>query len=178
MHDSHRLLRQATATCHERLDALLGSGLASTSDYAAYLRGMEGFLADAGEVLGADAMTEHMLAWLRADLAFVGLVPSAPRLPATTEPQDGPARLGWEYVVAGSALGARLLLRDVRALGLDADGGASFLAGHAESAEWQRFLRALGEPHVAVAMDQVCEGAIEAFRAAERRMRAAREEMA
>lgn len=175
MHASHRLLRQATAPYHTRLDATLGGGFATRGDYAAYLRGMQGFVADAVHALGGAPMTTRLDAWLRADCDALGVAVegSDPCVECAT---DASTRLGWEYVVAGSSLGARFLLRDVRALGFDAGRGASFLAGHAAGDDWLSFLRRLADSEAAPL--KVCGGAIDAFVAAERRMRSAREVVA
>ena len=175
MHDAHHLLRQATAPYHARLDATLEGGFATGDDYSAYLRGMQGFVADAAHALGGDAMTARLQAWLTADCDALGVasVEADPQVPSAG---DAPTRLGWEYVVAGSSLGARFLLRDARKLGFDAGRGASFLAGHAVGNDWHDFLRRLADSDASTL--QVCGGAIDAFLAAERRMRAAREVMA
>jgi heme oxygenase len=174
MHETHRRLRQATATHHARLDATLGGGFATRNDYAAYLRGMQGFVADADVALGGDAMTTRLHAWLRADCDALDLSTDLSDPDVTRA--DAAARLGWEYVVTGSSLGARFLLREVRALGFDTGRGASFLAGHAAGDDWLLFLRRLADSEAAPL--KVCGGAIDAFLAAERRMRAAREEVA
>ena len=175
MHDAHRLLRQATAPYHARLDATLEGGFATGGDYAAYLSGMHGFVADATHALGRTPMTARLDAWLRADCDALGIRSADPD-PQVACVEDDAAKLGWEYVVAGSALGARFLLRDARALGFDAARGASFMAGHAAGNDWLTFLRRLAESDAAPL--QLCGGAIDAFLAAERRMRAAREEVA
>jgi len=175
MHDVHRLLRQATAPYHARLDATLAGGFSTGEDYIAYVSGMQGFVADAAQALGGPPMTTRLHAWLAADCRTLG-VETAPSDTQVARADDEATRLGWEYVVAGSALGARLLLRDANALGFDAERGASFLAGHAVGKDWPLFLRRLVESDAALL--RVCGGAIDAFLAAERRMRAAREEIA
>src|SRR6478609_1237152 len=136
MLDAHRLLRQATAPYHARLDATLGGGFATSDDYAAYLRGMQGFVVDADHALGGDPLTMRLHAWLRADCDALGLAPSSPQDPQIAPVDNDAARLGWHYVIAGSALGARFLLRDARGLGYASDRGASFLAGHASGDGW------------------------------------------
>lgn len=176
MHDAHRLLREATAPYHARLDATLGGGFATNDDYAAYLRGMRGFVADAAHALGEDAMTAQLQAWLQTDCDALGLAPATQPDPQVLPAADDATRLGWEYVVAGSALGARFLLRDAGALGFAANHGACFLAGHAAGDDWQDVLRRLAD--ASAALSQVCGGAIDAFLAAERRMRVARGEIA
>lgn len=68
-------------------------------------------------------------------------------LPAVRPPMRLPshsAALGALYVLEGSALGARLLLRRVAALGFDGRFGARHLAAQvADTTRWCRFLRLL-----------------------------------
>lgn len=173
MHETHRLLRQATAPYHARLDAVLGGGFATADDYAAYLNGMRGFLADAADALGEDAGLRRLRALLAADCGVLGLDGIEPAGEAVSAVQPGPARLGWEYVISGASLGARFLLRDARALGFAPGSGASFLAAHA-AGDWHGFLERLFDAALpASQLPQLCAGAIDAFVVAERRMRVA-----
>lgn len=176
MQETHRLLRQATAPYHARLDDILGGGFDDREHYAGYLRGMRGFLADADRALAGDPMTRRLRAWLDGDCRALGLGPVEPASVPVAAVDTRAARLGWEYVIAGASLGARFLLRDAHRLGYAAGRGASFLAHHAAGEDWSQFLRRLAAETLAPAeLPRLCAGAIDAFVAAERRMCAARE---
>ena len=75
-------------------------------------------------------------------------------------------RIGWDYVVSGSTLGAQVLLRQARS----ADAGAAhrFLAAFAGSDAWLRFLRGLQDVQLdGAGRDRACAAALEAFHCAE-----------
>lgn len=129
---AHARLRAATADLHAEVDALFADGLDSACGYRRYVLGMHRFAADYESATGT---APRQSAWLSEDLDRLSLAPLAaqdlpPRL------ADAATRLGWRYVMAGSSLGARGLLRDAHRLG-HADGrGATFLARHAASDDW------------------------------------------
>ena len=130
----HARLRAATAHLHAEVDRMFASGLDSIQKYRRYLLGMHRFAIDYETALGA---APRHSAWLADDLGSLALQP----LPAegAPRPASGAAeRLGWCYVMAGSSMGARSLLRDAQRLGYDGSRGASFLARHAASDEWGR----------------------------------------
>lgn len=111
---------------------MFARGLDSVPGYRRYVLGMHRFAVDYEIVV--EAAPRHS-AWLAGDLGSLSLLP----LPAegVQRPAGGAAeRLGWCYVMAGSSMGARSLLRDARRLGYDGGQGASFLAQHAASDEW------------------------------------------
>lgn len=129
---AHARLRSATAHLHAGVDGLFVDGLDSEPRYRRYVLGMHRFAADYEIAVGA---APRHSAWLAGDLAHLALLP----LPAgglQRRASGAAARLGWRYVMAGSSMGARQLLRDARRLGYDAGRGASFLAQHAASDEW------------------------------------------
>lgn len=125
-------LREATADLHAQVDALFPRGLDSVATYRRYVLGMHRFATDF-EI--AVAARPRQSAWLAGDLASLALAPLAaegvrgPELAAAT-------RLGWNYVMAGSGMGARVLLRDAQRLGFDRRRGARFLARHATAQDW------------------------------------------
>lgn len=172
-------LRRATTHAHARIDALLSEGLCDVARYGAYLRGMQRFVRESETALRHDdgvASIVDCRRHLEADLAWLGLealpIDDTPGVAALL---DLPARLGWQYVVAGSALGARFLLREARALGFDAGRGATFLAHHAGGGEWTGFLDRL--EHAPLRVDdypRMCALAGRAFEAAHAAMEAAR----
>lgn len=138
---AHAALRNATREDHARLDARFPAGLADIPTYRVYLRGMHRFVADltaalrlAGDATAFQERCGEAHAALGADLVDL----RAPPLPPGPLPDmgTGATRLGWEYVLTGSAMGAKLLLRDAQRLGHDARSGARFLSLHAAAHDW------------------------------------------
>lgn len=159
----HHQLRTHTAAAHARLDAALGGALCTGADYAAYVRGMATFLAGAATVLGGShPLLTGSHAALSADIG-------APLPDFAGEPDpDRARRIGWEYVVSGSTLGAQLLLRDVRRRGYHRDVDNCFLAGFGASDAWPGFLRGLQQVQLdGAARLRACSAALEAFHCAE-----------
>lgn len=136
---AHLRLRAATRGLHADVDRLFPAGLGAIDDYRRYLLGMHRFAAD--YEVAVDAVPRRS-AWLARDLAALALPPLAADGVRTPEPGHA-LRLGWDYVMAGSSLGARMLARGVRQLGFDADRGACFLEHHAASDDWRDVLARL-----------------------------------
>jgi heme oxygenase len=158
----HQLLRAHSASAHARLDAGIG-GLRTARDYGAYLRGMAAFLDAARAVLGDEPWLADARRQLADDLGRD--VPSAtPRAGAG----DLPRIAGWRYVVAGSSLGARVLLRDARRLAGETSHGTRFLSAFATGDAWPRCLAWLRDTGFdASARARACDAALEAFHSAE-----------
>lgn len=158
-------LRSRTAAAHASLDASVGP-LDSRDAYARYLRGLLAFRAPAEAALAGAGWTPAPLAGLiAADMADLGISPRD--TVAVAAPAGGSAALGLAYVLEGSALGARLLDRQARALGLDAGFGARHLAAQtADLAAWHAFLGAL-EAADPFNLDAASAAADAAFAAAE-----------
>lgn len=79
---------------------------------------------------------------------------------------DLPTALGWLYVAEGSTLGAAILLKAVRGIGLHAQFGARHLAGHGDgrAQHWRDFVSALDRLALEPAEEEpVINGAIQAF---------------
>lgn len=130
-------LRDATRSVHARVDALFRDGFASAADYAGYLAGMHRFL---GAVWHALPQVGTGLRLLQDDMEIVGVPVPPLAAPVPVAPAE---TLGWRYVVDGSTLGARVLLRHAQALGHDGERGATFLAHHADGAAWDDTRREL-----------------------------------
>lgn len=143
--------------------------LTSRAAYGAYLQGLHAFragvepqVADALAGFAPDLIAEH----LAADLRDLGLAAIAPE-PAPDV--STPARaLGVLYVLEGSALGARVLVPQVRTLGFDAGCGARHLAVQAKGVGWRDFVTRLDAADLDDA--RMIAGANEAFRTAGRAM--------
>ena len=159
-------MRQITAAAHARVDAVVGGGLVTVGDYAAYLRGMHRFV-----LMSQVALLEGDLGsprqWLEADLATLHVAPLPRAAPPPVDAHHA-AQLGWEYVIAGAAVGARYLLRHALALGYSADNGACFLAGHAAGSDWPKFLARLKRANLCEHdLQHLGDGALAAFAIAE-----------
>lgn len=126
-------LRAATADLHARVDALFPDGLDSADAYRRYVLGMHRFAVDHEVAIDAPP---RQSSWLSQDLVALSLLPLPP-LGRRVRIADPFARIGWAYVMAGSAMGARALLRDARRLGFDGRRGARFLERHADGDEWE-----------------------------------------
>lgn len=171
-------LRAATRSAHERLDdaVMALDPFASRAQYAQLLAIHYRFHRAIAPLYRAPALTalipdltdRRRLEAIEADLADLGL----PR-PVSDEPQpfaaatpDVATALGWLYVAEGSTLGAAVLLKAARAIGVDAQFGARHLAGHDDgrAQHWRAFTAALDRATLdATAEDRVTSGAIDAF---------------
>lgn len=152
------LLRAGTRAEHERLDAgldLTGPGL-SAGRYRRVLERFHGFWAGWEPCMAAELGDEALLAprrrlhLLRDDLRALGAVPEA--LPVCPPPpvRGHAEAMGSLYVMEGSTLGGRVILKRLGALGLPS-GSCGYFAGHgAETgAMWTTFLHRLeAEPDV------------------------------
>jgi heme oxygenase len=146
---------------HGQVDGLFPQGLDSVDAYRRYLLGMHRFAAD--YECAIDAVPRHS-AWLARDLTTLSLLPLAAE-GERRQAAGHATRLGWRYVMAGSSMGARALLRDARRLGFDRDLGAHFLDRHATGDDWQRVQAQLEALDVgdALHMRQAEDGARAAF---------------
>lgn len=158
--DLRHRLRAGTADLHARVDACFASGLGTPLAYARYLVGMHRFASDYEIVTGGSPRASCRLAGDLSDLSLTSLPPAGVRGFAT----NADTRLGWDYVMAGSSLGARHLLRGVQALGHAEQAGARFLAHHAKGDAWHSVLERLrarsmhADPYV-----HLLQGARDAF---------------
>jgi len=147
-------LRTATRPAHEALDAALGLMDASI-EIVAYTRLLErfyGFWRSWQPRMAALLQDEALLAprrrmhLLEADLVTLGYsldaVRALPRCPAPPL-RDAPEALGSLYVMEGSTLGGRVILRHIGdRLGLDGSAGCAYFAGYgsATAPMWRSFL--------------------------------------
>ncbi|MDR7191948.1 biliverdin-producing heme oxygenase [Luteimonas terrae] len=160
-HDLRHFLRAETSDLHARVDACFADGLGTPLTYGRYLVGMQRFAADFEVVIGAVPRASYWLSGDLHDLALAPLPPSGVRGYAI----DADTRLGWEYVMAGSSLGARHLLRGVQSLGHDERSGARFLARHAGGDSWRNVLDRLAARSALTDLpyDDLLQGARDAF---------------
>lgn len=113
------LLRAATASAHDRVDAAFGAfDLSNRDDYRAFLIAQSGPLLTAEAAVDAFDPSALLPDWserrradlIRADLADFGVHPPSP---APFEIACDAAALGTIYVLEGSRLGGALLARNV-----------------------------------------------------------------
>ncbi|AWH86021.1 heme oxygenase [Flavobacterium album] len=155
-------LRQATAKSHTDLEELpISASVTDTnvtnSEYAGYLKLMRDVTADTEENIFPllegiipDLMQRSKTHHIDADLAVLGIEIGTHSRPVTRnlkEISTGFA-LGIMYVVEGSSLGGRVILKNISAaLGYDAENGASYFAGYGgqTGSYWKNFLSALSQ---------------------------------
>lgn len=125
-------LRAATSTLHARVDGVFPAGLGDATSYARYLIGMHRFAQD---FESATCRAPRHSLWLSRDLHALGLAPLSSH-DVQRPLADRSERAGWAYVMAGSSVGARQLVRGVRQLGHTPEHGACFLARHGSSDDW------------------------------------------
>jgi heme oxygenase len=141
-------LRGETKELHRELDAIVGV-FSNRAEYARFLHGtfrhrvpVEAALSDAEPVRVSPWQPRKLLPELEADLADLTLACPA------SEPfhlsNDMAAFLGAAYVLEGSALGARVLVKGVEPLGFGPENGARYLSAQAGSLDsWRTLLVAL-----------------------------------
>ncbi len=171
MTSAHSVLRDATASAHERVDAAFSSyDLADPAGYAAFLHAHAEALLPIEAALDAVGAERLIDDWpdrrrggaIRRDLEALGeIVPPVPAFPSIDEDAQIAGAL---YVLEGSRLGGKLLARQVpkefpRAY-LDADQG---------SGNWRKLLDRLDLIlYDAEAMNSAIGAALEVFAAFER----------
>lgn len=176
------LLREATRSCHQRLERRLdiGTRFSNRSAYQAHLERMWGFCIAVERQLDAVAFDRALAdypvrrksPWLEADLMALGasaaevqalsVCPGLSACVAQTQREALPAAFGLAYVLEGASMGGRVLLPMVeRALGLTAMRGARFLASYGEEvvARWESFGAALNRCCDSPADRRLCEAA-------------------
>lgn len=139
------VLREATAAEHGRLDAAMGTlDLSRPEDYARFLRvqlaGREPVEAWLAAVAGTDA-PPPMSPLIRTDLEALGV--DAPRQTGTPfDPGTAEGAIGTAWVLAGSHLGNRMMLRRL-AERAPAGWPVAFLSDEQMAAHWRAILPAL-----------------------------------
>lgn len=142
-----RRLKHATAPAHAALEARIGP-LVTQSAYNEYVRGLHAFRATAEDWLTQHGLTgiarwkpQNIAAVIRQDINDLALQPLELHPAKWVAGAGRSFALGVHYVLEGSALGARVLCRQVAALGLHRGHGARHLWAQAEAPEsWRGFL--------------------------------------
>lgn len=158
---NRQALREATSARHAELDSLVGE-FRSAGEYGVYVRGIHAFRRDieSGVAPVHGWMPTQIATEATSDLRDL----SISALPATSFEQapNPSAMLGRAYVLEGSGLGARLLLRSAQALGFSEGFGARHLTRQANAHENWRTLLALLE-HADVNIDAAITEAVLTF---------------
>ncbi|KQN69714.1 MULTISPECIES: biliverdin-producing heme oxygenase [unclassified Devosia] len=158
-------LKERTAALHHQLDQQVGEFTAQ-DDYADYVTRSYLFRAAIEPRLAGDGWQSPLLADVMAqDLADLGR--SVPKTQTSETPRANRGeRLGMLYVLEGSSVGARLLLRRAKAIGFSEDFGARHLGRQAgDIARWPQFLSVL-EQTPAGEHEDVLRASEDAFRLA------------
>lgn len=139
-------LRDETQAAHEQLDQLVGD-LVSVAGYRGYVMGLYAHRVAVEAWLDAALWPDIYGSWrpkglaglIEADLADLG--DATPAAAPFDMSKDIATLSGVSYVVAGSALGARLIFRKALALGFDSSRGARHLASQQDQLQdWRRLL--------------------------------------
>ncbi|MBN9670002.1 biliverdin-producing heme oxygenase [Roseibium aggregatum] len=103
------------------------------------------YLDDDLEELIPGLKQRRRLELIERDMADLDMNAPASLSPLVMPSPDPASAFGWLYVVEGSTLGAAVLLKRVKLLGLSADRGAAHLEGHPDGRglHWRRFKSAL-----------------------------------
>lgn len=167
-------LRQATRKQHRRIEqrfdaiAELANPMcrpAIVGRYAALYRSAHGTLAAELECVDGLEFAQRSQIWPDAKQQPIEATPPFPK------PMDRCEALGLYYVVEGSTLGGRHILRQLRALGI-VDATLSFLDpyGSAAGSMWRSLIAVLEREgsHGPAQLERMCCGAVRGFDFAER----------
>lgn len=137
-------LRVHTADSHGRLDRAVGL-FDAIAPYKTYLQHTYAFRKGMEDELAAFSTwpISNLIGLISDDLADLDVPPLPPASIENIELDDG-HRIGMAYVLEGSGLGARILVRRAAELGLTATYGARHLAAQTDDpARWRSFLALL-----------------------------------
>jgi heme oxygenase len=173
----HVELRRTTAALHQELDGIVDREdfFGSVDRYASYLARLhlfhgrvEPLIAGSGDPAMQEWLHGDRVGWLAADLRDLGRTPpsAGPEEPGALPSLPSPAaRLGALYVIVGSALGARMLVRRLDRLDMPAGGAARYLSGLGAFDRWKAFLAHLEAAPIDAEGD-LLDGALATFESA------------
>jgi len=154
-------LRANTANSHKNLESLavsvsITSPNVTTEAYARYLQLMHDVIGDTEENIFPllqnifpDLEERRKLQWINADLAFLNHVRTTATFPFSKSSKtfSVPFAVGILYVVEGSSLGGRFILKNLQsALGYEENGVSYFNGyGNKTGSSWKNFLNILTE---------------------------------
>lgn len=141
-------LRDETSQAHSDLDTLIGTWK-TQADYHRYVVHTAAFRIPVEQALSGHIAAAPFKAWspqvltseLEQDLSDLALPLPAPL--GSPEITNRSEALGVAYVMEGSSLGAKLLIKRANELGFTESYGARHLAEQASSNSWRHFLAVL-----------------------------------
>lgn len=145
-----QMLRHGTAQMHEALDAMIGP-FSSPQAYQAYVLGSARFRLPLEDIIEHHAPLELLHGWcptligkdIRADLSALGLQNHTSDI-KPPQPEKIEDWLGLFYVLEGSSLGAKLLVKRAAGLNINhTNGGAHLLAQAGNNSNWSAFLEVI-----------------------------------
>lgn len=167
------LLKARSQTAHSAVEAAIGAWR-SAADYRRYLVGMLAFRLPLEARLARVGWPPGLASWrplaiaaeLRQDLRDLDIAVQEPQPPKAGAAPCPAEAIGIAYVLEGSNLGATVLSRRARDIGLGDEHGARHLARQrAGLGNWRRFL-SLVEALEPLDMDRAGDAALAAFDAA------------
>lgn len=176
-------LRNKTSESHKELEELpisksIVNPKITVEEYALYLSLMHDVVRDMEEEI-YPLLSDHIpdlserkkAQWILADLKHVGIEKKQHLSPFTNTngaEQSVPFAMGIMYVVEGSTLGGRFILKNIQeSLGFDENNGASYFAGYANKtgSYWKKFVSSLTDFEAENnAEEEIIAGADYAFR--------------
>jgi heme oxygenase len=175
-------LRAATAVVHRELEQIplsaeLLKPTLTDAVYFEYLSLMREVVADAEQhifpqlhIYIPDSQSRLKTQWLDRDLAFINLKPQSEERPLSKKgPFSNGFAMGIFYVIEGSTLGGRFILKNVeQTLGRNSDNGAAYFYGYGNQtgSHWKIFLKGLTQyASDSGQQEAIIEGAVFAFEA-------------
>jgi heme oxygenase (biliverdin-IX-beta and delta-forming) len=171
----HAQLKSATHENHTRVEQVpiskqMLSDTLTLGEYSAYLSALYGFIAPSEKhITGLITPARQKLPLLEHDLAVFGIDPGSVPLWNGNLPLDTlPRAFGYLYVIEGSTLGGRLLLRHVTQT-LKLTTGTAYLKGYGENtgAMWKEFCAIMTEQIGQDDVDSLIRSACATFEALE-----------
>jgi len=169
-------LRQATSNLHRRIEQRFDAvaELAEPSRRPGIVRRYAAFYYPAHRTLAGDLETVHGLDYNQRSALWRAALSEqleTQTLSVFPRPSDRSEALGLYYVVEGSMLGGRYILRQLRLLGVE-DAGLSFLDpyGSVAGSMWRSLIGVLEREGARdpAALERMCRGAARGFLFAER----------
>lgn len=169
----HEMLRDVTAGPHAFAETIVeGAGYFSgPGGFGDYLRRMHLFYLAVADG-AAPEMRGHLrrwripdrIDWLMRDLADLGVapVPRHPQITLRPALSNDTQMLGALYVMVGSTLGSRVLVRKASSIGLPPGLGLTYLSSMAADKSWPLFLQHL-EREPITSIEDLAAGALVTF---------------
>jgi len=164
------VLRAATASLHARVDTLMSQRLEQPDGYRLFIEAMAAGILPLESALEKARISDLLPDWaqrsrtmaLRADLKALAL--PVPHTTIDLESDDEAYLLGVVYVLEGSRLGSRVILRNLEKARVATGGATGYLShGDGETSLWQTFLTRLEYSGASYSPARAIAGASAAF---------------